>query len=107
MFWARRRFAGVDYGRFQDLLEKLLMAHPQMYAEFIMVSTETPDAMVSDYYVGVPLEHLLAPFEHFEHVSESQLPKIIDSFPLGDATKEPFKSRFKFRHDTSGDCTAP
>ncbi|WP_330083357.1 hypothetical protein [Methylocystis iwaonis] len=78
-----------------------------MYAEFIMVSTETPDAMVSDYYVGVPMEHLLAPFEHFERVSESQLPMIIDSFHLGDATKEPFKSRFKFRHGTSGECTTP
>ena len=97
MFWAKRRFEYAAYGPYQDQLEKLLMANPTHYKEFLMVSTKTDDPAVSDYYIGVPSETFLAAFDGFERVAESDLPKEIDSFHLGDATKEPFKSRFRSR----------
>jgi hypothetical protein len=62
-----------------------------------MVSTNTDDALVSDYYIGVPNEAFLIGFDGFERVAEADLPKVIDTFHLGDATKEPFQSRFRFR----------
>jgi hypothetical protein len=73
------------------------MANPTAYKEFLMVSTKTDDAGVSDYYVGVPSEPFLAAFDGFERVSEGELPKEIGVFHLGDSTKEPFTSRFRFR----------
>jgi hypothetical protein len=36
-------------------------------------------------------------FDGFEHVNESDLPKNIDTFHLGDTTKQPFTNRFRFR----------
>jgi hypothetical protein len=99
MFWAKRRFTYADYGPYMDQLSKLIDTFPQHSAEFIMVSTETEDAAVSDYYVGVPVGQLLAPFDGFEPVEESELPKIIDTLHVADATKKPFKSRFRFSHE--------
>ena len=97
MFWAKRRFSFAEYAPYQNRLEQLLFANPTRYAEFIMVSTSTDDPGVSDYYVGVPNQSLLVGFDGFEPVAEPELPKEIDSLHIGDATKEPFKSRFRSR----------
>jgi hypothetical protein len=97
MVWIKRRFAAADYGPYMDRLEKLMMATPTRYPEFLMVSTKTDEVLLSDYYIGVPSESFLIGFDGFERIAEADLPKVIDTFHLGDATKEPFQSRFRFR----------
>jgi hypothetical protein len=97
MFWIKRRFHAANFAASQDLIERLMIAMPDRYAEFLMVSTKTDEPLTSDYYVGLPAESLAAGFTGFQPVSESDLPKEIDTFLFGDQTKEPFTSRFKFR----------
>jgi hypothetical protein len=97
MVWIKRRFNAADYAPYMKRLENLLMANASRYPEFLMVSTKTDEPLVSDYYIGVPNESFLIGFDGFERVAENDVPKEIDSFHLGDATKEPFKSRFRFR----------
>jgi hypothetical protein len=97
MIWVKRRFEGADFAPYMDRLEKLMFANPTLYPEFLMVSTNTDDLLISAYYIGVPNESLLIGFDGFERVAESNLPKEIDAFHLGDQTKAPFKSRFRFR----------
>lgn len=97
MIWLKKRFKHAEYGPAMDRLEKLLMAMPQRYAEFLMVSTRVGHTRESDYYVGVPTAEVAAAFPEFERITESDLPKEIDTFHLGDQTKEPFTSRFRFR----------
>jgi hypothetical protein len=43
MVWGKRRMAGIEYFLAMDLLEKLLMANPALYGEFMMVSVNSPD----------------------------------------------------------------
>jgi hypothetical protein len=98
MIWAKRRFDGIEYVPFMDLMEKLLMANAARYAEFVMVSVKTDKPLVDDYYVGLPDKMFLPMFERFEPVGDDALPKIIDTCLIsGDQAAEPF-SRFTFRH---------
>jgi hypothetical protein len=97
MIWAKRRFEFATYAPYFDRLEKLLMANPTLYRQFIMVSTKTDDPGVDDYYVGVPAQAFLAAFDGFEIVGEDQLPNEIDTLHIADATTDEFKSRFRFR----------
>lgn len=96
MIWLKRRFEWAEYSPYFDLLEKLLLNNAPLYQEFMMVSTKTENAGVSDYYVGLPNEAFVAGFDGFERVGEKELPKRIDVLHIADATKEPFKSRFHF-----------
>jgi hypothetical protein len=98
MIWIKRRLSGVEYVPYMDRLEKLMMAMPSQYAEFLMFSTKTEKFGVDDYYVGVPTIQLLPVFDGFDDVPEKDLPKEIDVFLLGDQTKEPFTGRFKFKN---------
>jgi hypothetical protein len=95
MYWARRKLAYGDFSPFFYRLEKLMVANPVRYSEFIMVSTKTADATVSVYYVGVPGAALLTAFDDFERIDEFRLPKVIDVVHIAETTKEPFKSRFR------------
>jgi hypothetical protein len=79
-----------------DHLEKLMMAAPTQYRQFMMVSTDTDEPGVSDFYVGVPNEAFMAWFDGFERVEESQVPKVIDTLHIGDANE--IERRFQFRH---------
>jgi hypothetical protein len=97
MIWGKRRFAFADYSPYFDRLEALLMANPTQYRQFTMVSTDTDEAGVSDYYVGVPNKVLMAAFDGFEPVEEAQVPKVIDSLHIGDANE--INRRFEFRHN--------
>jgi hypothetical protein len=97
MIWLKRRFYAADFAPYQNKLGDMLMAMPAHYAEFLMVSTKTDKPLMSDYYVGLPTEVLAAAFDGFERVSEAELPREIDTFLLGDQTKEPFTQRFRFR----------
>jgi hypothetical protein len=98
MFWAKRRFGYADYAPYQDRLQQLMLANSARHAEFIMVSCSAEDHPgMGDYYVGVPTQDLLAGFDGFEPVAERDLPKEIDTLLIADATKEPFKSRFRWR----------
>jgi hypothetical protein len=97
MIWAKRRFAYADYSPYFDRMEKLVMANPTLYRQFIMVSTKTDGPGESMYYVGVPNETFMAMFDGFERVSEAGLPKIIDTLHIADAATDEFTSRFKFK----------
>ena len=97
MVWGKRAFEYADYAPYMDRLERLLMANPALYREFIMVSTQRPKPGISAYYVGVPHKQFMAAFDGFEHVEESDLPKIIDILHIADATTDEFTSRFQFR----------
>jgi|SRR5215469_6724357 len=99
MVWAKRRFAqlDVDYAPYQDAMWKLMLANAQRYQEFLMFSVEVGPLGESDYYIGLPIKAFVGAFDGFQEVSEADLPKEIDTFLLGDQTKEPFTSRFKFR----------
>jgi hypothetical protein len=97
MFWGKRQFEFAKYAPYQDRLQKLLMANPQRYREFIMVGVNTDKTGVSDYYIGVPEKAFLAAFDGFETIEEAKLPKEIDTFLLADATTQEFKSRFRSR----------
>ena len=96
MIWGKRQFAFAEFAPYQAIMEKLLMANPALYQEFIMVSTKTEKRGTETYWVGVPNEMLLIPFDGFDRVEERELPKEIDTLLIADATKEPFTSRFKF-----------
>ncbi|MCP2219915.1 hypothetical protein [Bradyrhizobium elkanii] len=98
MIWLKRQFQAADFAPYQDRLESLMSLVPTRYAEFLMVSTETSRPLISDYYVGLPDESFAGKFDGFERVAETDLPREIDTFLFGDQTKEPFTSRFKFRH---------
>ncbi|SED39631.1 hypothetical protein SAMN05444161_3116 [Rhizobiales bacterium GAS191] len=98
MIWAKRRFAYADYSPYFDRLEKLLLADPRAYRQFIMVSTKTDDPGVSDYWIGVPDRTFLTGFDGFEIVGEGDLPKEIDALHIGDATTDVFNSRFQLPH---------
>ncbi len=59
MFNEDNQQIGAGYGPYMDHLTQLMDVNPRLYREFsIMVSTKSPDALVSDYYVGLPNEAL-------------------------------------------------
>lgn len=97
MIWLKRRFYAAEFAPYQDKLGELMMATPSSYSEFLMVSTETDKPLVSDYFIGLPGEPMDRFFDGFERITEADLPSEIDTFHLGDQTKEPFTSRFRFR----------
>jgi hypothetical protein len=94
MFWAKRRFNYAEYAPYMERLEKLMMANPSQYEQFIMVSTYVKRPGLSEYYVGVPSEAFLALFDGFEPVAESDLPKVVDSVHITAAGEE-FNKRFR------------
>jgi hypothetical protein len=96
MIWAKRRFQWADYAPYQDRLEKLLMANPTRYREFMMFSVEASGGE-GDVYVGVPTKEFIALFDGFEPVREAALPKVVDALLIADANA--FKERFEFRHN--------
>jgi hypothetical protein len=97
MIWVKRDCKHADFAPYQDRLEKLMMANPTRYREFIMVSVETGSPTVSTYFVGTPGKAFMAAFDGFEPVPESELPKQIDTLLIADATSDEFKSRFHFK----------
>src|SRR4029077_14193904 len=100
MIWAKRRFKRAEYAPYQDRVGDLQMAAPTLYRQFIMVDVETGEPGVSDHYIGLPNQALLAAFDGFEVVGEDQLPKEIDGVSLADTSDDEFTSRFRLRsHD--------
>jgi len=98
MKWAKRQFRFAEYVPYFDRLEKLTIANPTLYREFIMVSTKTEERGTDEVYVGVPNKSFLSAFDGFEEIEESNLPKEIDTLLIADGTTEEFKSRFRFKH---------
>jgi hypothetical protein len=96
MVWGKRRFDGVDHVPYFERFEKLMLENATLYRQFIMVSTKTENPFVDDFYIGVPNETLFKLFDGFERVAESNLPKVIDTLHIADASTEQFKSRFRF-----------
>jgi hypothetical protein len=97
MIWGKRRFANAEYTPYFDKLEKLLLAQPHRYQQFLMVSTNGDELGIDDYYVGVPDAACMLAFDGFTPVAESDLPKEIDVFLIGDQTTSEFTSRFQMR----------
>jgi hypothetical protein len=97
MFWGKKSFSAADYAPYQDKLAKMMMDNAPMYAQFIMVSTKEKDPLLSMCYVGVPSKAFFIGFDGFEPVAEADLPKLIDTLLVADASREEFASRFKFR----------
>jgi hypothetical protein len=97
MIWAKRQFRFAEYAPYMERLDRLMLANPSMYSQFIMVSTDVSKPALSNYYVGVPDQSFLAEFDGFDIVPESQLPNEIDTVLIADATTDEFKSRFRFR----------
>jgi hypothetical protein len=83
MIWAKRQFRFPEYAPYMERLDKLMLANPSMYSQFIMVSTGVSKPALSNYYVGVPDQSFLAEFDGFDIVPESQLPNKIDTVLLG------------------------
>ena len=73
-----------------------VLANGALYREFIMVSTKTSDPFVDDFYLGLPSKTFLALFDGFEEITESDLPKVINTLHIADASTDEFKSRFHF-----------
>jgi hypothetical protein len=101
MIWGKRRFDGVEYIPYFERFEKLLIANGALYREFIMVSTKTDKPLTDDFYIGVPNKSFLAAFDGFEEISESELPKLIDTLHIADASTDNFKSLFQFNPERS------
>jgi hypothetical protein len=97
MYWAKRQFAYAEYAPYMSKLQTLMMANAKRYREFIMVATDTREAGVSTYFVGVPEKALLASLDGFTAIDEAELPKEIDTLLVADGTSEEFKSHFHFR----------
>lgn len=96
MFWGKRQFKWADYGPYQDRLGDLQMANASLYREFMMFATEVK-AGVNDIYVGLPSRELMALFDGFEPVAQSDLPTVVDTLLLADM--HAFRERFKFKHE--------
>jgi hypothetical protein len=96
MIWAKRRFEYAEFAPYQDRLDKLILKHPAMHDQFVMVSVEVKKPRLSDYYIGLPTEALLPLFDGFELVAESELPKEIDAILVASLTPE-FENRFHLR----------
>ena len=73
-----------------------MLANGALYREFIMVSTKTSDPFVDDFNLGLPSKTFLALFDGFEEITESDLPKVINTLHIADASTDEFKSRFHF-----------
>jgi hypothetical protein len=97
MIWAKRSFEYAEYAPYMDRLENLLFANPTLYRQFIMVAVDLPRSRSRAYYVGVPNDTFLDPFDGFEMVHESALPSEIDTVLIADQTSDEFRSRFRFR----------
>ena len=97
MHWAKRQLAFAAYAPHQSKLQTLLMANARRHREFMMVATDTREAGVGTYFVGVPEKDLLARFDGFTAIDEAELPKEIDTLLVADGTSEEFKSRFLCR----------
>jgi hypothetical protein len=95
MLWAKRRFKYAEYAPDLQRLADLQMMNPSRYSEFLMVSKNTGEPGVRDYYLGVPATELLRVLDGWQEISDTELPKDVDTILLADTTKEPFISRFK------------
>ena len=101
MYWAKRRFEWADYAPYMDRLEKLLMANATQYREFMMFSIEQKVGL-SDVYVGVPVQAMLAVFDGFEPVADSDVPKVVDTLLVADVNA--FTERFEFKYNKRADA---
>jgi hypothetical protein len=77
MVWGKRRLGNTEYFPAMDLLEELQMANAARV--LIMVSVETSNPRIEDYYVGVPNKALLALFDGFAEAEKADLPKQVSS----------------------------
>ncbi|MEZ0085187.1 hypothetical protein ABIF72_007685 [Bradyrhizobium japonicum] len=97
MIWSKRRFEWAEVAPYQDRMEKLLMANATRYREFMMFMIEVKVGL-ADVYVSVPTKELMAVFDGFEPVAETDVPKVIDTLLAADVNA--FKDAgFEFAHN--------
>ncbi|OIQ64157.1 hypothetical protein GALL_542920 [mine drainage metagenome] len=83
--WGRPRFDGTEYVPYFDRFEELLLPDGALYRGFIMVSTKNDNPFVDNFYIGLPNEAFFVLFDGFERISETNLPKVIDTLHIADA----------------------
>jgi hypothetical protein len=99
MIWAKRRFAADSYGKYHDRLGDLQMAMPNRHREFMMMARKSDTVGEQDIYIAVPSKELLSSFDGFEIISESELPKEVDTLLLAEHGE--FEKRFRVRKGSS------
>ncbi len=97
MVWAKRRFKWAEYARYQDLIGDLQLKDATRFRDYLMFSVDTEKSGEAEIYISLPDTVMLALFDGFEAVPETDLPKDVDGLLLGDVTA--FDARFKFKHN--------
>jgi hypothetical protein len=95
MFWAKRCLKRFEDEPYKARMLELMMADLDHYNQFIMVSKHVSSS-VSEYYLGIPSAAVLARFDGFEPVAESDVPTAIDYVHIAAANCE-CSNRFEVR----------
>jgi hypothetical protein len=94
MIWAKQRVAHTACMIYMETIGALQFEHPSSLGELTMVGRDV-DGRHQDVYISVPSRELLARFDGFEAVSETELPKEIDFIHVAEHTE--FEKRFTLR----------
>ena len=96
MIWAKQRVAHTACMIYMKTIGALQFEHPSSVGELMMVGRDV-DGRHQDVYISVPSRELLARFDGFEAVSETELPKEIDFIHVAEHTSGEFEKRFTLR----------
>jgi hypothetical protein len=87
MIWAKQRVAHTACMIYMETIGALQFEHPSSLGELTMVGRDV-DGRHQDVYISVPSRELLARFDGFEAVSETELPKEIDFIHVADGVRK-------------------
>jgi hypothetical protein len=96
MIWAKQRVSHTACMIYMKTIGALQFEHPSSVGELMMVGRDV-DGRHQDVYISVPSRELLARFDGFEAVSETELPKEIDFIHVAEHTSGEFEKRFTLR----------
>jgi hypothetical protein len=96
MIWAKQRVSHTACMIYMETIGALQFEDPSSVGELMMVGLDV-DGRHQDVYISVPSRELLARFDGFEAVSETELPKEIDFIHIAEHTSGNFKKRFTLR----------
>ena len=96
MIWAKQRVSHAACMIYMETIGALQLEDPSSVGELMMVGRDV-DGRHQDVYISVPSRELLARFDGFEAVSETELPKQIDFIHIAEHMSGNFKKRFTLR----------
>jgi hypothetical protein len=96
MIWAKQRVSHAACMIYMETIGALQFEDPSSVGELMMVGRDV-DGRHQDVYISVPSRELLARFDGFEAVSETELPKEIDFIHVAEHTSGQFEKRFTLR----------